>query len=252
MIACCSASVAAADAVGRAPFRFSCAGASAQPAARNRARSGTGFMARTLSSRFAGSASGAIRARRGRRRMRTIMLLLALAGCTTAPAPPPSNETGTVTARLGEEVRLGTLRIRPVAVLEDSRCPVDVTCVWAGRIRVRVAVSSVGEPVMELNQPVAVPGGSLSLVAVAPPRWHSPPAERRSECAAAVQVQAGWGGYRPTGEANAGSRSAPPCWSRRSRSRRSSRNAWRADRRDAVYDGRISVRRQPAGGGMRS
>ena len=109
--------------------------------------------------------------------VRTLMLLLALAGCTTAPAPSPSGRTGTVTARLGEEVRLGTLRIRPVAVLEDSRCPADVTCVWAGRIRVRVAVSGAGEPVMELNQPVAIPGGqSLSLVAVAPPRWHMPPA----------------------------------------------------------------------------
>ena len=87
----------------------------------------------------------------------------------------PFRVPGTVTARLGEEVRLGTLRIRPLAVVEDSRCPLDVTCVWAGRIRVRVAVSGAGEPVMELNQPVPVPGGSLSLVAVAPPRWHSPP-----------------------------------------------------------------------------
>lgn len=104
--------------------------------------------------------------------MRTLLVLLALTGCVTAPAL--SDET--VTARLGEEVRLGTLRIRPLVVLEDSRCPADVTCVWAGRLRVRVAVSGAGEPVMELNQPVAVPGGrSLSLVAVAPPRWHRPP-----------------------------------------------------------------------------
>ena len=114
--------------------------------------------------------------------MRTLLLLLALTGCTMSPAepggppaPPPSDGTGTVTARLGEEVRLGTLRIRPVAVLEDSRCPVDVTCVWAGRIRVRVAVSGAGEPVMELNRPVPVPGGSLRLVAVAPPKWRSLP-----------------------------------------------------------------------------
>ena len=104
--------------------------------------------------------------------LRFLILLLALAGCATAP--PLSDET--VTARLGEEVRLGALRIRPVAVLEDSRCPADVTCVWAGRIRVRVAVSGAGEPVFELNQPVALPGGAhLSLVAVAPPRWNSPP-----------------------------------------------------------------------------
>lgn len=116
--------------------------------------------------------------------MRILLVILALAGCAVPPAdpggppapPPPSAEAGTVTARLGQEVLLGTLRIRPLAVLEDSRCPADVTCVWAGRIRVRVAVSGAGELVMELNRPVAIAGGrSLSLVAVAPPKWHRPP-----------------------------------------------------------------------------
>jgi hypothetical protein len=88
----------------------------------------------------------------------------------------PFRAPGTVTARLGEEVRLGEVRVRPIEVLEDSRCPRDVTCVWAGRIRVRVAVSGVGETEMELNRPVAVPGGArLSLVAVAPERWQTPP-----------------------------------------------------------------------------
>ena len=129
--------------------------------------------------------------------MRTGLLLLALAGCAASPSgsngptgPAMSNEVrarieaneapfrvaGTVTARLGEEVRLGDVRIRPVAVLEDSRCPVDVTCVWAGRIRLRVAVIGAGDLVMELNQPVSAPGGRrLTLVAVAPPRWATPP-----------------------------------------------------------------------------
>jgi hypothetical protein len=129
--------------------------------------------------------------------MRILFLLPALAGCAMSPAgpgapsgPPMSGETraqieaseapfrfpGTVAARLGQEVRLGDIRIRPLAVVEDSRCPLGVTCVWAGRLRVRVAVSGAGEPVMELNRPVAVPGGRrLTLVAVAPPKWHRLP-----------------------------------------------------------------------------
>ena len=135
--------------------------------------------------------------------MRTVLLLLALAGCAGSPAgsngvaqnappsgPPLSNEArimldaaegpfqvpGTVAARLGQEVRIGDVHVRPVAVLEDSRCPIDVDCVWAGRIRVRVAVRGAGEPVMELDRPVPVPGGErLILVAVAPPRWSRPP-----------------------------------------------------------------------------
>ncbi len=32
------------------------------------------------------------------------------------------------------------LRIKAVAVYEDSRCPSDVQCVWAGRVRVGFSV----------------------------------------------------------------------------------------------------------------
>ena len=89
----------------------------------------------------------------------------------------PFRVPGTVTARLNEEVQIGDLRVKPLAVLEDSRCPVDVTCIWAGRVRLRVAVSGAGEPVMEIGQPVAVAGGRrLTLVAVAPLNWAHPPA----------------------------------------------------------------------------
>lgn len=133
--------------------------------------------------------------------MRSLWLLLALAGCagtpsgTNSPAPSPptgpgadqyraaieANEApfrvpGTVTARLGEEVRLGAVRVRPLEVLEDSRCPIDATCIWAGRVRLRVAVSGAGEPEMEIGRPVAIGGGNqLLLASVAPLNWSRPP-----------------------------------------------------------------------------
>src|SRR5205085_1174547 len=79
-------------------------------------------------------------------------------------------------ARLNEEVQIGDLRVKPLAVVEDNRCPEDVACVVAGRILLRVAVSGAGEPVMEMNQPVTVAGGQrLTLVGVAPPNWARPP-----------------------------------------------------------------------------
>lgn len=132
--------------------------------------------------------------------MRIMGLALLLAGCVGAPGGPnattetpgpgagawraaieaneaPFRVPGTVTARLNEEVRIGDLRVTPLAVLEDSRCPADATCVWAGRVRLRVAISGTGEQVMEINQPVAVSGGRrLTLVAVAPLNWSHPPA----------------------------------------------------------------------------
>ena len=61
---------------------------------------------------------------------------------------------GVVTARLGQTVRLGEVGVRPVAVAEDSRCPHDVECVWAGRLRLRVSISGVaGEPELILARP---------------------------------------------------------------------------------------------------
>jgi hypothetical protein len=136
--------------------------------------------------------------------MRMGWLLLALAGCSGSgapsatntvgpdpgPTPPlseeyramlesverPFREAGVVTARLGEEVQVGNVRVRPISVLEDTRCPIDLECVHGGSFRLRVSVSDLGEMEMRLWQPLPIPGSApLRLVAVAPPRWHQPP-----------------------------------------------------------------------------
>ena len=46
---------------------------------------------------------------------------------------------------LGETVRLDDVAITFVKVIEDSRCPKNVTCTWQGRIIVQVAVKREGE-----------------------------------------------------------------------------------------------------------
>ena len=58
------------------------------------------------------------------------------------------------TARVGREFKIkvgqvvtldgGSLRIRFTGVASDSRCPVDVTCVWAGNADVQFEVSAKG------------------------------------------------------------------------------------------------------------
>ncbi len=111
------------------------------------------------------------------------LVLAMLAGCAApaamadGPATHASAEApGVGEARLGETVRLGDLSVRPIAVLEDSRCPSDVQCVWAGRLRLRAAISGVGETELILGQPFALPGGgTLTLVAAAPAPSHRPP-----------------------------------------------------------------------------
>ena len=104
----------------------------------------------------------------------TAIAALALAGCAAGPqiAGP-----GAVEARLGATARLGDVAVRPIAVVEDSRCPRDVQCVWAGRLRLRAAISGVaGEAELTLGEPFALPaGGTITLAAAAPEPWQNPP-----------------------------------------------------------------------------
>jgi len=80
-----------------------------------------------------------------------IVFALIIAGCAL-----PSNSTGAVENELvlqyGESKNLPRedIRVTFEKVLEDSRCPVGVTCVWEGNAKIRLAlleldIGSVGE-----------------------------------------------------------------------------------------------------------
>jgi hypothetical protein len=51
----------------------------------------------------------------------------------------------TVGVRFGETVNAGNLSIRPIKLLEDSRCPVDVQCIQEGRVRAEIELMSGGQ-----------------------------------------------------------------------------------------------------------
>jgi hypothetical protein len=102
--------------------------------------------------------------------MRTAALLLApiaLLG-TSAPAAPPAAR-GVTFARLGETVRIGGVKVTPLTLREDSRCPAEVRCVWAGRLRLLVRI---GRDTRELTlgRPAPMAGGTLLLASVLPAR----------------------------------------------------------------------------------
>jgi hypothetical protein len=103
---------------------------------------------------------------------RLLLSLLALAACATA-APP----SAVVTAGIGGTARLGDVTVRPIAVIEDSRCPRDVACVWAGRLRLSAAISGVpGTSELTLGELFALPrGGAILLVSATPERWQVRP-----------------------------------------------------------------------------
>jgi hypothetical protein len=98
----------------------------------------------------------------------TTLLAAALAGCATTP-PVAAGPTATI----GQTVYINGLKVRPVEVTEDSRCPTDVVCVWAGRIIVRTEVTggSWQKTIdLEVGKPQQVADGALTLVAVHPPK----------------------------------------------------------------------------------
>lgn len=96
---------------------------------------------------------------------------LLLAGC--AATPPVEATASPARAAIGQTVGVDGPRVTPLIVLEDSRCPRNVACIWAGRVRIRVRIDlGKGSEERELEQgkPIHVADGSLELVEVLPER----------------------------------------------------------------------------------
>jgi hypothetical protein len=100
---------------------------------------------------------------------------LLIAGCASSPRVSEpvfaQEEDGLSRAPIGETIAVGGPKVTPLAVLEDSRCPMNARCVWAGQVRVRVQVHlGSSTKVIELTQGRAVPiaDGTLELVEVQP------------------------------------------------------------------------------------
>ena len=105
----------------------------------------------------------------------TILASLALTGCATASARPAAHHAQV--AALGSTIVAGAMKITPIAVIEDSRCPAKTQCIWAGRVVVRVTISSLTAKLtreMTVGQPVSIGGKDVTLVAVSPAKTSTP------------------------------------------------------------------------------
>ena len=74
-------------------------------------------------------------------------------------------------AHLNEPTRAGPLIVRPTKIVEDSRCPINARCVWAGRLIVRASVSFDNHSEthdLTLGEPVAIAGGTLVIDSAEP------------------------------------------------------------------------------------
>ena len=95
---------------------------------------------------------------------------LCASGCITDPA---GADDSLIYARLGQTVYVDGPKVTPLEVLEDSRCPAQVRCVWAGRLRIsaRIDLGSGSETrELTMGKPEQVADGSLELVEATPAR----------------------------------------------------------------------------------
>lgn len=92
---------------------------------------------------------------------------LLLWGCsfTTARRVPANN------IALGQVAMVDGPEIMPVEVIEDSRCPANARCVWAGTARVKaIWLRPTGNEEVELTlgQATALADGALTMTSVLP------------------------------------------------------------------------------------
>jgi len=111
--------------------------------------------------------------------MKTLLIVAALAAlplgaCATYSNAPivdggPVRQDGM--AMLGQPTRVGALVATPQALVEDSRCPMNARCVWAGRLVLTTRIDGPGwreTANLTLGQPHATHGTSLTLVSALP------------------------------------------------------------------------------------
>lgn len=97
-----------------------------------------------------------------------IALSAALGGCVAYNVAP---NDGTIRARLGQTVSVANFELTPLEVIEDSRCPSNVQCIWAGRLRLRARIdfdASVTTRELTLGEAQMVGQGMLTLSEAAP------------------------------------------------------------------------------------
>jgi hypothetical protein len=82
-----------------------------------------------------------------------LLTCLALTGCVAAASPNPVAPGANFTLAPGESAPLedASLSVRFVAVTEDSRCPSDTTCVWAGEVKVQLEILERSRPTRRLE-----------------------------------------------------------------------------------------------------
>ena len=73
--------------------------------------------------------------------------------------------------KLDQTIILNGVAITPLKVVQDSRCPADVQCIWAGTVELQVSLSSGSEIAnlsIKLNEPLLFAHKNITLIETSP------------------------------------------------------------------------------------
>ena len=75
--------------------------------------------------------------------MKTLILATILTLCIGGLFYANAAITETLTLRVGQQKTsaTGKIKVKFISVMEDSRCPVNVTCVWAGNAKIKISLA---------------------------------------------------------------------------------------------------------------
>jgi hypothetical protein len=107
---------------------------------------------------------------------------LSLAACATAPIAG-SHIRSDGLASLGQSTRVGPLVVTPQSLVEDSRCPINARCVWAGRLVLNTRIDGAGwreTAPLTLGKSYSTHGIGLILVSAEPGKLAGQPAPAAS------------------------------------------------------------------------
>jgi hypothetical protein len=99
-----------------------------------------------------------------------LIAALALSACASTSRQTPLRDASDVA--LGQQAYADGPVIQPVEVIEDSRCPMNARCIWAGRVKVKMLwLRPTGEKQpfeVTLGEATPLADGSITLESVRP------------------------------------------------------------------------------------
>jgi len=81
------------------------------------------------------------------------------------------NTAERITTKIDQGISALGVKVTPLAIIEDSRCPIDAQCIQAGTVRVRAQLQSglgAADQIFKLNQAITTEAEIVTLIQVTP------------------------------------------------------------------------------------